>query len=601
MRRHWVFVLAFCSTVATAAPPVPDAGLQAEMQGRWAEAVKIYEQALAADPAQAGLWERIADIRATRLRDLPGSVQALREAVKRAPDDARLHAKLSQAHAASKQAPEALAAISRAVELEPANAGYLRARGELAVWAGDRAAALDSYQRLYAMNPGDPEVRLGMARLNRWNGDLDDSAHDYRAYLAQKPDAEAPLMEYIEVLAERGDYARALERLEDYRARFGESGAWRKQKARMLAWAARPTPALALIDELEPAMPKDYDLSHARTVALHHARRPREALASLDETARLRPDSKESADLARFIRTPLRSYATAGAGFSTDSDDVSMRRAGVRGEYALSPETRLFGGADRQWLDADAGSGFERPDGATTLGYNRTWLGIRHRHAPDLAFDVQAGSGSARGDEQTLYELGADLAPSDTLALRLSRRQDLHAVSPRAAALGIERRANTLDATWAPDLRYTVAGRLAHDSFSDGNTRWEAQLAPRRAFLRTQRVNLDLGVAGRWFGYDEDPGNGYYAPSRYQRYAVTAFSYWKISDDDGVSLVFSGGPYKDDSMDGYRAGGDVSLEGYFGLYRDWLVDVKAAYSEYGGGDTGAYRSRLFELNLTRRF
>ncbi|MBT9591767.1 MAG: hypothetical protein IV089_12845, partial [Thiobacillus sp.] len=92
-----------------------------------------------------------------------------------------------------------------------------------------------------------------------------------------------------------------------------------------------------------------------------------------------------------------------------------------------------------------------------------------------------------------------------------------------------------------------------------------------------------------------------YAPARYQRYALTAFTYWKLSDDDGVSVAFGLGPYKDNTMGGYRTGGDISAEGFFGIYRDWYLNVKAAYSDYGGGDTGAYRSRLFEVSLTRRF
>jgi hypothetical protein len=127
------------------------------------------------------------------------------------------------------------------------------------------------------------------------------------------------------------------------------------------------------------------------------------------------------------------------------------------------------------------------------------------------------------------------------------------------------------------------------------------ELAPRRALLRTQRLNLDLGVSGRWFGFDQDPGNGYYAPSRYERYAVTAFTYWKISDDDGVSVTFSYGPYKDNTMSGFRSGGDIVAEGFFGLYRDWFVDVKADLSRYGGGATGGYSSRLFNISITRRF
>jgi len=600
MKRRWILAWALCSNLALA-QPVPDAGLRAETQGQWADAVAAYEQSLQANPAQAHLWERIADIRASQLKDPAGAAAALAEAVKYAPDDARLHAKLSQAHAVAQQPGPALAAINRAVALELGNAAYLRARAEIAAWYGDHAAAQDSYQRLLALAPNDPAAQLGTARVHHWRGELCESERAYQAYLSQHPDDAAARMEAIVVVTELGDYARAMEMLETQAQRFGDSPALRKQQARVLAWAQRPTRALAEVDALALTHPDDYALAYTRTVALHHAHRPREALASLADVARLRPASAETADLGRFIQTPLRSSATVGAAYSAGSDDVSLRRFGARGEYVINPDTRLFGGGDRQWLHADAGSGFEKPGGGTTLGYNRAWLGVQHRLSPMLSIDGQVGHGRTEGDGNFIYQIGADIQPADELALRLSRRQDLHTVSPRAAALGIERRANTLDANWTPDLRHTVAARLAYDTFSDGNDRWEAQFGPRRAFVRSQRFNLDLGISGVWFGYDRDPGNGYYAPSRYQRYALTAFTYWKLSDDDGISVALGIGPYKDNTMGGYRTGGDISAEGFFGIYRDWYLNVKAAYSDYGGGYTGAYRSHLFELNLTRRF
>jgi cytochrome c-type biogenesis protein CcmH/NrfG len=773
MMLQKILALAFlaAASLPASAQSVPDAGLRAEMQGHWADAVAIYQRSLAANPAQANLWERIADIRATQLKMPAGAADALREAVKYAPGDARLHYKLSQAYAAIQNGPGALAAIARAVELEPDNPNYLRARGEIALWTGDHAVAidsferilasapkdadallglarasarsgrkdvaatryrayleqrpqdkdvmletmeleaqrgntqavqaydalyrqrfgaskeywlrmadvyalgndpvassaalqeaarlapqdhalfyrlaqsyssdkeagnaaaaiehaveldptnleylrsradiaswrsdyataLDSYRRILAIAPDDPGARLGIARVNYWRSQLDKSAQAYRDYLARQPGVAAPWMEYIVVITELGDYARAMELLEDYREKFGDNVAYRKQKARVLSWAERPTPSLAIVGELEPTLRDDYELGYTRTVALHYAHHPREALASLAEVTRLQPDSKETLDLTRFIRTPLRSNATVDFGYQTDSDDVSIRHAGLRGEYVINPETRLFGGADHQWLHADSGSGYEKPDGGSSIGYDRAWLGIQHRISPKVSLDAQAGGGNAEGDSRFIYEVGADVQPTDELAMRLSHRQDLYAVSPRAAALGIERRASTVDANWTPDLRWTVASRFAYDTFSDGNDRWEAELAPRRAFLRTQRLNLDLGVSGRWFGFDQDPGNGYYAPSRYERYALTAFTYWKISDDDGVSVTFSYGPYKDNTMSGFRAGGDIAAEGFFGIYRDWYLNVKGGISSYGGGPTGGYRSQLFEISLTRRF
>lgn len=595
-----MFALALYSGL-TLAQTVPDDGLRAEMAGQWADAVGIYETALKANPAQAHLWERIADIRATRLNSPAGAVEALREAVRVAPNDARLHHKLSQALAAVQDVPAALAAIERAVELEPDNLDYLRTRADIAAWRGEYAKALDSHQRILVRAPADAGARLGIARVRHWQGELDASKAAYQDYLAQHPEAPAPWLEFIAVLAELGDYADALEALETHLQRFGDSPALRRQRAQVLAWADRPTAALAHVAPLASQYPNDYELATTRTVALHYAHRPREALASLEATTKLRPDSKESADLARFIRTPLRSHANAGFGAFSGSDDVSVRHAFLRGAYVIAPETRVLGGIDRQRLHAKAGSGYVKPDGGTSIDYTRAWLGVQHRPSPVLSLDAQVGGGRAEGADTLVYEVGADYEPVDELVLRAAHRQDLFTASPRSAKLGIERRATTLDATWTPDLRWTLVGRVGLDTLSDGNERWEAVFAPRRAVLHTARVNLDLGVSGRWFGYDSDPGNGYYAASSYRRYAATAFTYWKLSDDDGMSVVVSYGPYKDNTMSGYRNGGDIAWEGFFGLYRDWYLNAKAGWSDYGGGATAGYRSNHFELSLTRRF
>src|SRR3569832_1892533 len=91
------------ASLPAAAQPVPDAGLRAEMQGQWADAVGIYQRALAANPAQANLWDRIADIRATQLKDPAGAAEALREATQYAPMDARRRGGRARAGAGSQK------------------------------------------------------------------------------------------------------------------------------------------------------------------------------------------------------------------------------------------------------------------------------------------------------------------------------------------------------------------------------------------------------------------------------------------------------------------------------------------------------------------
>lgn len=756
--------------LATGAEVVPDAGLRAEVNGRWEEAVKVYQQELGNNPKQAHLWQRIADIQ-VRLRNLRAAAEALNEAIRYAPGNPVHHVKLSEVHAVANEPKAALAAINRAVALDPGNINYLRARGVLATWNSDYAAATDSYARVLAVVPNDREAtlglaragmqlgykdkaaeayqsylaghpqdkeamqeyieleaeranlaavkkygaiyrerfgedmaywlrmadnyalagddrasadaiqqatrfapndpglffrlsqtypsaedvqharaaieraveldpknleylraradlaawggdyttalnsydrilqiasddtgaQLGIARLQAWKGELDAASRQYRRYLDKYPQVQVVWIEYIEVETDRGDYALAMELLEQYRERFGENPAYLKQKARVLAQADRPTPALSIVADLKPAMPNDYDLGYTNTIALAVAHRPGDALKSLEELVKLAPDNPQTLDLQRYIKTPLRSNVNMSFGYQAGSDDITIRRTRVDGEYVITPETRIFGGIDEQSLYASAGSGFEKIDGNNNLDYQRGWVGVRHRVSPKVSLDAQIGGGEADGESNNIYEIGADLQPRDDLGMRVSRREDLYAVSPRAADIGVESRANMLALSWMPNLRDTLDGQLSYDTFSDGNERWELDLAPRRAFVRSQNFNLDLGVAARWFGLNHDPDNGYYAPKMYERYSLNAYSYWKISDDDGVSVTASIGPWKDSTMSGYRTGGDLVVEGFFGLYRDWMLNVSASLSHYGAEGTGGFRSRMFNLVLTKRF
>ena len=581
---------------------VPDAGLRAEGEGRWADAVEIYKAALKRDPKQVELWERIADIRATKLNSPARAAEALREAVSLTPDDARLHHKLAQAYSAADDPAQAFDAIQRALEIEPKNVVFLRMPGELAVWLGDHAVATDSYERLLALAPHDGDAELALARVMAWRGNTDEAARRYAAYLDTHPQARMATLEFARVMTERGDYARAMEILEDYRGRFGEDADYTRQEARILAWAQRPRAAIAIVEPLLHANSRDYDLNYTHTLALNADQQPREALFSLGALRELGPDRQETRDIERFVRTPQRSFVTASYAYRTDSDHVTIQPLRFEGAYRLNPETALLAGVGYASLSAPVGSGLEHKNGGSGAHYVREWVGVQHVYSPIWAVEGRLGAGQASGaGSHNLYELMFVTRPTDELRLRFGGRQDIHDVSPRAVSLGIERRGTQMDAQWTPDLRYTIVGMASTDRFSDGNDRWEWVLAPRRAVVRNQSLNLDIGVSAQQYGFDHNPGHGYYAPHLYQRYAVTAFGYWKILDDIGISTTLSLGPYKDNTMGGFRNGGDLVVEGFFGIYRDWYLNVRAGLSHYGGGFSRAYESRAFHIALTRRF
>lgn len=139
--------------VPTAAPlavnsaALPAIGVQAERQGRWDDAIRIYQQLLASQSGQVELWLRIADIQAMlgRSHDAALSMLWMLDAIA---DDASLFHRLAQAHAVNGQFRAALAASKQALALAPGNDDYLRSHAQLAAWLGDSATVRESYLKI---------------------------------------------------------------------------------------------------------------------------------------------------------------------------------------------------------------------------------------------------------------------------------------------------------------------------------------------------------------------------------------------------------------------------------------------------------------------
>ena len=117
-------------------------------------------------------WLHMADIEALAGDDR-ASAEAMRQATRFSQNDANLFYRLSQTYPDLKDVKNASAAIERAVQLEPKNLEFLRARADLAAWGSDYPTALDSYNRILAIAPGDPGAILGIARISAWQGQLD--------------------------------------------------------------------------------------------------------------------------------------------------------------------------------------------------------------------------------------------------------------------------------------------------------------------------------------------------------------------------------------------------------------------------------------------
>ncbi len=139
--------------------PLPPSGLRAEMEGRWEDAVMVYESTVRAEPKRVDLWRRIADIQSLLGRPHEAALSLL-WAVSEVPQENPLYLQLAQAHSVNGQLQAALAACRRALDLDPENSDYLRVQAQLASWVGDLDLVRESYRRLLARGWREDRNRL---------------------------------------------------------------------------------------------------------------------------------------------------------------------------------------------------------------------------------------------------------------------------------------------------------------------------------------------------------------------------------------------------------------------------------------------------------
>jgi tetratricopeptide (TPR) repeat protein len=589
----------FLAGTAPAQSLVPEAALAAEGEGRWADALTIYRAELARDPRASDLWVRVADIEA-QLGRPADAIAALEAASAAAPGDAALHARLSRAYAASGHATAALRAIEAALGLEPASGDHLRAHATLATWAGEYQAAAASYRTLRQMHPEDASLVLGLARVYLWSGRANAAAATYRAYLsASSPEADAWL-ELARAESWRGNTAAALGALRQYHAQHGESAAWRRELASTLARGGRPRAALRHLDVLAAGAPGDYDLQLARTIALANVRRHGAAAASLDSAGALRPGHSDTRAAESLLRTLLGSNVGPKTTIYNDSDGLQTVRVAPRFDVGFRSDTRIQGGYEHLELRARAGSGLDQMSGTGTATVAHVFAGLSQRLGP-LTLGGTLGHARPESGDLTTYSARVGFAPADTFAVGVERSSGYFAISPRTVGLGLTRLAHRGQVGWSPTLGSHLALEGTYEELSDGNVRWEALVAPRLATVRSQYLNLDLGVVLHQFGARHDFDHGYYDPALYESYSVVVMPYWKASENVGFAFSAGLGGQRDDRARGFRPGGNASVEASFGIYERWLLKVHGAASSNRRLDSGAFRGYSGGVVVLRRF
>jgi tetratricopeptide (TPR) repeat protein len=601
LRRIALCALLVSGTASAArAQLVPPAeALAAEGAERWDDAMRLYESAVATDSRRVDLWIRMADIEAHR-GDLTACIAVLQRAAAAVPGEASVYFRLSQAYSMAGRPAAAFEAIEGALILKPADIEYLRARATLATWIGEYAQAGDSYRRLAALVPADVDITLAFARVSAWSGDTNEAVHQYERYLKVRPDAGDVWLELAQAESWRGNYSGAMRALDSFRERFGARPDYSRALAAVMASAGRPGKAEDMLSPLLAQAPNDFGLNLTRTIALAMQHRARDAFSSLDRVRQLSPGSRETRSAERIVRTALAS--TAGPQFTAyaDSDQLQLQRFAPRATLALIGGTQVSAGYERTWLDAPAGSGLEQLDGGRSAEYRHAWVGGAQKIG-GLTLRAQAGYATADARELSTYELGAAARFADRLTLSVARSSGAVVISPRTVGMGLTDVTHRLQIDWAPTLQSAIGFDGAYQQLSDGNRRLEITLSPRRSFVRRAGFNLDLGVSAYRLETERDLSNGYYDPRRYEQYGMTAYPYFKITENTGLSLSTVVGAQRDSSSPSFHLGGTIGGEATFGIYQPWVLKVNGSASMNRRLESGAFRGFSGGIALVRRF
>ncbi len=530
------------------------------------------------------------------------ALKALQQMTEAQPDNAEHFYKLSKEYGALNKPLSALGNIKKAVKLEPENTTYLRAQAQLANWNGDSQLALETLEKLQTLDPNNSEDELLLAKSYSWAGELDEAESLYENFLEKHPNHEEAWIESIKVQSWVGDYDEALDLLESYKIKFGENDSYRQQKARVLAWAGKPSASLEILEEILKKDPENFDALYTKAVALNAKNEMDESLRLIAALEQKHPGSQDLESLKRGVRLPIRSRITLGLSHYRDTDDLTISSLFLRGRHYVTPRTFLEAEGWGDYLTARSGSGLDKTNGDGTAFHSKGTIGLGHRLNSWFAAKFYLGGSRSEGESQIpTYGAQANFRVSDSFNFSLSRAHGFAVISPRTLSLGIEQSRNILNAQWRPGINWTVDFQAGLDQFTDDNHSYYGVVAPRRVALRSEHFNIDLGVRASWMKFDTQTGNGYYSPSLYQSYMGVGYFYWKISDNDGLRLITALGVLKDNSMDDYKFGLDGTLQGIFGIYRNWLFEPSISVSHNLRQTSGAYRAYVGQLLITYRF
>ncbi|GAB3033183.1 hypothetical protein GCM10027285_15040 [Oleiagrimonas citrea] len=432
-----------------------------------------------------------------------------------------------------------------------------------------------------------------------WAGHTGKALRLIDAYLAKHPNDHAAQLDRARFLAWMGDYAKANDALAQFGPDDEEATALR---ARVMAWAERRDAALGLNAPLYAADPSDYDNAWTQALILRQGEWPHQALPALATVQSIKPDSRDTIDLAKAVRLPLFSWVGLTPSVYSDSDDIEIRTTTLDSMLWLSDRWRLLASVSHRRHSAAFGGPFAPLIGDNHVNENRVGTGLRYAPSPDTALELWLGNSridnGSGGNSKVIGHLQLSQRASDAFRYAITLDRDRVDASPRA--LPLMRNGLAADLHWTPTLRDRFDARIAGDDFADHNQRTSVLASYARAVYRGERAMIDVGLQAEGQHNSRNTNNGYYSPSRYRRFAATASTYIPFGQEVGLYLSAALGRQKDETFRTWKRAIDANAELTLGIFTHWQLVGRIGYSQRLN-QSGYYEGTNIGLQLRYRF
>jgi cellulose synthase operon protein C len=178
-----------------------------------------FEAILKTQPGHLRASLALADVRARNGGSKQEVTDLLATAVRLNPGEAAAHLGLVNNHLINKQPEPALAAAQQADAALPNQPQILDALGRAQHAAGQTNQALATFNRIVALQPGDPLAHMRIAEMKMASKDSDAAIDSLKRAVAAKPDAVLPLQRLFALELQAGRYADAMKLARDVQKR----------------------------------------------------------------------------------------------------------------------------------------------------------------------------------------------------------------------------------------------------------------------------------------------------------------------------------------------------------------------------------------------